>query len=331
MGAAREASERRQKESVAEGPSFSYPLDDVLKVNHIQMKATHNSFHVEPPDNVYDGWRYTHAPLDLQLEEQGVRGFELDLHYNFALGYFRVFHTPPDPKSTCDRLVDCLSTLQRWSDEHPAHHPLFVQIEPKDSYGALDPAEYFKTLEAEILSTWPAERIITPGLVMGDAPDLATAVATAGWPTLGRVRGRILFVLIWTAEAASFYWNGGAAVKDNLLFVYGGFGQPHAAISIGDNPAGGNQAVEDALKAGFLIRTLTDLDNVEPLAGDVARRDAAIASGATVVSTDYPVAVDGVNYYVEIPGGAPSRCNPITAPPECTSEAIEDPAFMTGR
>ena len=54
----------------------------------------------------------------------------------------------------------------------------------------------------------------------------------------------------------------------------------------------------------------------------------ALASGAQLVSTDYPAPVKGVNYVVEIPGGTPARCNPVTAPKECMSEWIEDPKFM---
>jgi hypothetical protein len=48
------------------------------------------------------------------------------------------------------------------------------------------------------------------------------------------------------------------------------------------------------------------------------------------VGTDYPVKVNGVDYVVEIPGGTPSRCNALTAPAECTPEAIEDPKFIGG-
>ena len=47
-------------------------------------------------------------------------------------------------------------------------------------------------------------------------------------------------------------------------------------------------------------------------------RDAAIASGAQFVSTDYPVPDPdfGTGYMVAIPDGMPARCNPISAPPE---------------
>ena len=41
-------------------------------------------------------------------------------------------------------------------------------------------------------------------------------------------------------------------------------------------------------------------------------------------ANDFPEAGSGPNgYSFAIPGGTPTRCNPVTAPPECTSEAIE--------
>jgi hypothetical protein len=78
----------------------------------------------------------------------------------------------------------------------------------------------------------------------------------------------------------------------------------------------------------MLVRTRADWDLVQPLAGDTSVRDAALAGGAHFISTDFPAPVDGIDYWVDIPGGTPSRCNPITAPPECTAEAVEDPAFV---
>ena len=42
------------------------------------------------------------------------------------------------------------------------------------------------------------------------------------------------------------------------------------------------------------------------------------------MSTDYPVPVDGVDYVFELPEGGGARCNPVTAPSECTTEAVED-------
>ena len=71
-----------------------YPLDDVLTLSDVQAKGTHNSYHMEP-DFAFDAsHEYTHLPLDEQLSEQGVRQFEIDLHYHVDEG-FQVFHIPP--------------------------------------------------------------------------------------------------------------------------------------------------------------------------------------------------------------------------------------------
>ncbi|MEZ4238711.1 MAG: hypothetical protein R3F59_21680 [Myxococcota bacterium] len=46
------------------------------------------------------------------------------------------------------------------------------------------------------------------------------------------------------------------------------------------------------------------------------------------MSTDYPAPLGWTSYWVEIPGGAPSRCNPVTAPEDCASTDVEDPARL---
>ena len=64
----------------------------------------------------------------------------------------------------------------------------------------------------------------------------------------------------------------------------------------------------------MIVRTRADADSVEPSTGDTTRREAALTGGAQIVSTDYPAQVSTYEYYVEIPGGTPTRCNPVTAP-----------------
>ena len=59
------------------------------------------------------------------------------------------------------------------------------------------------------------------------------------------------------------------------------------------------------------------------------RREAALASGAHFVTTDFPGPVDAHDYVLEIPGGTPSRCNPVTASSDCAATALEDPARLS--
>ena len=75
------------------------------------------------------------------------------------------------------------------------------------------------------------------------------------------------------------------------------------------------------------MRTRADADTVEARANDTSTRDAALASGAQWVSTDYPVPNYGVGfattYFAEIPGGTVARCNPVNAPRSCVSRQLE--------
>jgi len=53
-------------------------------------------------------------------------------------------------------------------------------------------------------------------------------------------------------------------------------------------------------------------------AGDTKRRDQAIASGAQILSTDYPFdwKAEGSGYSVTL-AGEKVRCNPVNAPKSC--------------
>ena len=78
-----------------------------------------------------------------------------------------------------------------------------------------------------------------------------------------------------------------------------------------------------------MIRTRSDsLDDAQ--ANDTTNRDAALASGAQIISTDYPVpGILANGYFAAIPGGTPSGCNPITTIGiECVPEDIENPAAL---
>lgn len=103
-----------------------------LRINEIQVLGTHNSYHVEPPPDVLDVYidadpdsinlAYTHAPLTTQLEEQGIRQFELDLVADPEGDLFRPIGAPGwkvlhieqvDERSTCETLVACLEEFKR--------------------------------------------------------------------------------------------------------------------------------------------------------------------------------------------------------------------------
>lgn len=317
-------------------PTFDYPLDDVLRMNQLQTKGTHNSYHTPTDDaKMIFALDYTHAPLGVQFASQGVRQIELDIHRSLAKGVLEVYHLYlVDEGTSCRLFTDCLAAIKQWSDKNPAHHPIFIQIEPKDTpVDTTDAEDYFNLMESEVLSVFPRKRVIAPDDVRGGHANVRDALATDGWPTLGASRGKIVFFIDDSSKVRDYYTHGGKDLDGRLMFVDAEPTDPFAGILLANDPIGGAQRIADSLAAGLLVRTRADGDNQEPFAGDTTKREAAFASGAQFVSTDYPVVVPGVPmtgdpYVVEIPGGMPSRCNPITAPMECAATDIEDPKFL---
>jgi hypothetical protein len=301
------------------------PLDDVLRMNHLQALGTHNSYHLKPDNaDMVQQWNYEHLPLDQQLGDQGVRQFELDIYYDpdaeTAEDELPVVHLPViDPKSTCPNLSACVAVLKQWSDENLGHHPILILVETKFPYDKDDAQMQIDRLDQAISRVWPTDRLVTPAMVMGDSADLKTALATRGWPTLGETRGRALFVLHESGKFRDDYLARG--LDKNVLFsdAYGDTSRPSAAYHSMNNPNDANIAT--VVNAGHLVRTRSDSDS-ENLG--FASWEKAIESGAHFISTDYPGIPYGDPYAVNIPGGTPSGCNPLSAPDECTSEAIEN-------
>jgi calcium-dependent phosphoinositide phospholipase C len=98
-----------------------------------------------------------------------------------------------------------------------------------------------------------------------------------------------------------------------------------------NDPVGSFDEIQDLVGRGFVVRTRADADTQEARLGNTVPRDMAIDSGAQWVSTDYPIPDErfGTGYFVQIPGGMPARCNPISAPAECTTLDIENPDALT--
>lgn len=294
------------------------PLDDTLRVHHLQALGTHNSYHLRPAIPIPD-WDYAHAPLDEQLGQQGVRAVELDLHWTDDCRRFLVRHIPGvDGLTTCLHFTDCLATMRRWSDANPSHHPLFIHLEPKGEWPDAAVEERLTAMEREILSVFPRELVITPDEVRGASPTLAEAVRTRGWPTLRATRGRVLFYIDRTDNLRDVYTHGGRDLAGRLAFVDSAATDPFAGVLVLNNAR--SPDVPAAVRQNFLVRVFA-WSAGDPR--DDAQVQAAFDSGAHIVSTDFPAMSAAVPRPVQVPGGAPSRCNPLTAPTGCTADAVE--------
>ena len=314
----RGAGEEREEES---GGRMNYQLDDTLRVNHLQALGTHNSYHLASEIDILP-WRYSHLPLDEQLEEQGVRQFELDIYE--VGGEFKVYHIERlDPNTTCETLRDCLEVMSVWSARRSTHHPLLVLLEVKSIERSA--GEAVRVIEMMIEETWGRSRVLTPNLVQRGYSTLREGLEAEGWPHLGEVRGRLLAVLHSGGALREALLTADGGLEDRLLFpdAYGDLSAPFAAYHSMNDPISGFERIQDVVRAGHLVRTRSDVDGEAYRDLDYTRADLALMSGAHWISTDYPRAPQEGEYGFVIPEGTPSRCNPLTAPPACSPDQIE--------
>lgn len=182
-------------------------------------------------------------------------------------------------------------------------------------------------IESEISEFWPLNLSITPDKVRGDRPNLTDAILNDGWPLLEESRGKVMFVLLATGGMRDLYMEEYPGLTGARMFPMftsqGQYPGEEAVFSLTD-PIGDGEEITRLVEDGFIVRTRADSGGTEPDNNDTSRFEAALSSGAHTIATDYPAPVDGMDYWIEIPEGSPSRCNPIVSPGWCTSLAIEN-------
>jgi hypothetical protein len=307
--------------------------------------------------DAYKGLDYQHQPLPQQFDS-GVRQIELDVYADTKGGLYAhpsgpsmvaAAKLPPDPdfdpgkvmskpgfkvmhvqdvdyRSTCQPFIACLEEVRQWSRAHPEHVPIFILVEtkqgkPRGELHLTEPepftASTFDALDAEIRSVFPANEMIIPDEVRGRYDTLNGAVLAGNWPSLASARGKVVF-LMDQRSVGPVYLTGHPSLRGRVLFTNSTPGEPDAAfIERNDGPA---SEIAELVRKGYLIRARTDSDTKEARTNDITVRDAMMASGAQLLSTDYPVNEPARwtgNFVVMLPGKVVARCNPINAPADC--------------
>jgi Phosphoinositide phospholipase C, Ca2+-dependent len=305
----------------------------------------------------YKGLDYQHQPLPQQFDS-GVRQIELDVYADTKGGLYAhpsgpsmvaAAKLPPDPdfdpngvmskpgfkvmhvqdvdyRSTCQPFTACLEQVRQWSRAHPDHVPIFILVEtkqgkPRSELHMTEPEPFtsstFDALDAEIHSVFPPDEMITPDDVRGHYATLNEAVLAGNWPTLASARGKVVFLMDQHA-VGPVYLAGHPSLRGRVLFTNSTPGEPDAAlIERNEGPAA---EIAELVRKGYLVRARTDSDTKEARTNDTTVRDAMIASGAQLLSTDYPInepARWAGNFVVTLPGKVVARCNPINVPAGC--------------
>ncbi len=268
-----------------------------------------------------DGGRYLEPEGYRQLRAQGVRDLLPIDTAALARPGFKVHHiSDADFRSHCTLFTACLGEIRKWSDANRGHVPLFILIEAKNQalplfQDAKPPLpfspERFDDIDREILSVFPRDRLITPDDVRGRHPTLNAAIRAGNWPTLAQARGKILFLMI-TANGpagAEGYLAGHPSLKGRVAFLRAQPGEDHAAFLMYDNAIVRAKEIRAAVAQGYLVRTRSDIETYEAKADDYTRANAAFASGAQIVSTDFEHRSNayGTSYVIRLPGGSAAR------------------------
>ena len=174
--------ERQKKSEVDCTTITAKNSDECLRINHIQVLGTHNSYKMKPNEQLVSsinkkqpGWAknimYEHLPLPQQLEELQARQFELDVFADPEGGRyaepqgaviskdtaflkrpemlepgFKILHIQDiDYRSTCLSLKSCLLQIRGWSQKNPKHIPIMILIEAKN--GSIESRNGFEFTE----------------------------------------------------------------------------------------------------------------------------------------------------------------------------------------
>ncbi|TYC89695.1 Ca2+-dependent phosphoinositide-specific phospholipase C [Novosphingobium sp. BW1] len=272
------------------------------------------------------GGRYADPAGYRALRREGIApGFAID-EAALATPGFKVQHIVDyDFRSHCTLFTTCLAQIRDWSDAHQGHVPLFILVEAKSQGRKLfaDSAEplpfdkaAFDALDAEILSVFDRSRIITPDDLRRDHATLNAAALAGNWPSLERARGKVMFLMITAngPQGAAAYLEGHPSLAGRVAFLRANPGEDHAAFLMYDNAIMREDEIRKAVAEGYLVRTRSDIETYEAKTNDMTRANAALGSGAQIVSTDFerPGNVYGTSYLVRLPtgDGAAARLSP---------------------
>jgi hypothetical protein len=327
---------------------------------HAGLAPTQMRLLREAKPDAADALEYSHPPLNQQLDA-GVRQLELDVFEDPQGGLFAkpaglekvkssglaqdppfdpegallkpgfkvLHHQAVDYRSTCQPFIQCLTVVHDWSVAHPQHLPVFIIVENKDVETATGKVPFtkalFDALDAEILSVFPRKELVTPDDVRGSYKTLREAVRKGGWPSLDAARGKVIFLLD-QRRVEPLYTAGHPSLEGRVLFTNAAPGKPDAAFTEVNEAMKQPGLIAKLVRQGYMVRTRTDEPTAQARTNDIKERTAALASGAQILSTDYPFGEKSkwTGYSVTFPGDVTARCNPVTGGANCSQDALSE-------
>ncbi|KAF3352007.1 hypothetical protein VdG1_09461 [Verticillium dahliae VDG1] len=286
------------------------------RMNQIQCIGSHNSYHLQPspeelvtieqfiPSSSRD-LKYSQAALDIQLNYQSIRSLELDVYADPKGGHY------------AKPLIRKLAKLPY--DKDPRWHERGTKV--------------LHIADGDVHTTC---------VTLKHCLELVK-----GWSDAHRAHIPLPILIEFNESDPGLVLLGGAkAIPWNDEKLLAGLDAEIRAIFPADRlivpddlrrGVGANLTLEDAV----LQRGWPDLDSARgrvfflmdngPVNDTTGMRDAALASGAQVVSTDFQQygmsSPSGVDYAVRLEGGRAARCNPVVGQ-QCVVDKLEPESYV---
>jgi hypothetical protein len=298
---------------------------DTPRLNAMHVLGSHNSYRpdLDPAALAHQrqvmgerstGVEYGHPPVAAQLN-LGLRQLEFDPYADGAGGLYaapyagdpvklatmkrpgaKVLHAPlVDARTHCLTLADCFGQVAAWSRAHPNHDLIVIFVntkeEPFNSPVIPNPPLYTEAdlagIDADAVQAFGRAHIVAPDDLRGDAPTLRQAATGGRWPSLAASTGKVLLVLDSNPRIAQLYRQDHPSLTGRMMFGLYDAAEPEAAVFNIQDPNAEETRIKALVAQGFLVRTRSDADTREARQHDLGRLQAALRSGAQIISTDY--------------------------------------------
>jgi hypothetical protein len=189
-------------------------------------------------------------------------------------------------------------------------------------------AAAFAELDGLIRSLFQPQELVTPDQVKGAYPSLREAAIAHAWPSLGEARGKVIFLLDDSAQKTALYAT--PSLEGKPMFVTADENSPLASFISIEDPVKDQARIASDVAQGFIVKTRADRETREARDGNIQRRDAAFASGAQIVVTDFLLPDKKIgDYQVKLSG--PAQCDMKSAGALCGTSTPSQLAAVTDR